>query len=84
MSSRDPRWAVPFAVAIGIPMYSNAASIIPIVEALPEKGAVSGFATAYLGSRAAVWANRVHQVCGVILPGVGTLILFWLARHALA
>lgn len=30
-------WSVPLAVAIGVPMYSNAAGIIPVVEALLAK-----------------------------------------------
>jgi uncharacterized membrane protein YraQ (UPF0718 family) len=41
-------WAVPLAVAIGIPMYSNAAGIIPIVEALLEKGAALGTVLAFM------------------------------------
>jgi len=32
-------WSVPLAVLIGIPIYSNAAGIIPVVSALMEKGA---------------------------------------------
>ncbi|MCK7478128.1 MAG: hypothetical protein M0C28_12450 [Candidatus Moduliflexus flocculans] len=35
-------WSVPLAVLIGIPLYSNAAGIIPIVQALLEKGAALG------------------------------------------
>jgi uncharacterized protein len=35
-------WSVPLAVLIGIPMYSNAAGIIPIVQALLGKGAALG------------------------------------------
>ena len=31
-------WSVPLSVLIGIPMYSNAAGIIPMVHALLEKG----------------------------------------------
>jgi uncharacterized membrane protein YraQ (UPF0718 family) len=41
-------WAVPLAVLIGIPMYSNAAGIIPIVEALLEKGAALGTVLAFM------------------------------------
>ena len=52
------------------------------VVLLLAAGAASGFAAAYLGSRAALWATRVHQVFGVILAGVGALILFSLARLA--
>jgi uncharacterized membrane protein YraQ (UPF0718 family) len=41
-------WSVPVAVLIGIPLYSNAAGIIPIVSALIEKGASLGTALAFM------------------------------------
>jgi len=41
-------WSVPLAVLLGIPMYSNAAGIIPIVEALLEKGAALGTVLAFM------------------------------------
>jgi hypothetical protein len=41
-------WSVPLAVLIGIPMYSNAAGIIPIVQALLEKGAALGTVLAFM------------------------------------
>ncbi len=41
-------WSVPAAVAIGVPMYSNAAGIIPIVEALLGKGAALGTVLAFM------------------------------------
>jgi uncharacterized membrane protein YraQ (UPF0718 family) len=41
-------WSVPFAVLFGIPMYSNAAGIIPIVQALLEKGAALGTVLAFM------------------------------------
>jgi uncharacterized membrane protein YraQ (UPF0718 family) len=43
-------WSVPLAVIIGIPMYSNAAGIIPIVEALLAKGAALGTVLAFMMS----------------------------------
>jgi len=43
-------WSVPVAVFIGIPMYSNAAGIIPIVQALLEKGASLGTVLAFMMS----------------------------------
>ena len=43
-------WSVPIAVIIGIPMYSNAAGIIPIVQALLEKGASLGTVLAFMMS----------------------------------
>lgn len=41
-------WSVPLAVLIGIPMYSNAAGIIPIIHALIEKGAALGTVLAFM------------------------------------
>jgi uncharacterized membrane protein YraQ (UPF0718 family) len=43
-------WAVPAAVAMGIPMYSNAAGIVPIISALLGKGAALGTALAFMMS----------------------------------
>ena len=43
-------WSVPLAVLLGIPMYSNAAGIIPIVQALLEKGAALGTVLAFMMS----------------------------------
>ena len=41
-------WSVPAAVLLGIPLYSNAAGVIPIVGALIEKGASVGTALAFM------------------------------------
>ena len=43
-------WSVPLAVLIGVPLYSNAAGIIPILQALLEKGAALGTALAFMMS----------------------------------
>jgi uncharacterized membrane protein YraQ (UPF0718 family) len=43
-------WSVPLAVLIGIPMYSNAAAIIPVVQALLGKGAALGTVLAFMMS----------------------------------
>ena len=43
-------WSVPVAVLIGVPMYSNAAGIIPIVQALLGKGAALGTVLAFMMS----------------------------------
>jgi hypothetical protein len=43
-------WSVPAAVLVGIPMYSNAAGIIPVVEALLGKGAALGTVLAFMMS----------------------------------
>jgi uncharacterized membrane protein YraQ (UPF0718 family) len=47
---RSAWWAVPVSVLIGIPMYSNAAGIIPVVQALLEKGAALGTVLAFMMS----------------------------------
>jgi uncharacterized protein len=47
---RDAWWSVPAAVVLGIPMYSNAAGIIPVVEALLGKGAALGTTLAFMMS----------------------------------
>lgn len=45
------RWyAVPLAVLIGIPLYSNAAGVIPLVSALTEKGVAMGTTLAFMMS----------------------------------
>ncbi len=41
-------WSVPAAVLIGIPLYSNAAGIIPVVQALLGKGAALGTVLAFM------------------------------------
>jgi uncharacterized membrane protein YraQ (UPF0718 family) len=44
----DKWYAVPLAVIIGIPLYSNAAGIIPLVEAFTEKGVAMGTTLAFM------------------------------------
>ena len=41
-------FAVPIAVALGVPLYSNAAGVIPIVHALMEKGMAIGTVLAFM------------------------------------
>lgn len=43
-------WSVPAAVLLGVPMYSNAAGIIPVVQALLGKGASLGTVLAFMMS----------------------------------
>jgi hypothetical protein len=47
-AGRDNPFAVPLAVLIGVPLYSNAAGIIPIVQALMEKGMAIGTVLAFM------------------------------------
>lgn len=45
---RNHWWSVPAAVLVGIPIYSNAAGIIPVVEALLGKSAALGTVLAFM------------------------------------
>ncbi|MEO8545906.1 MAG: permease [Burkholderiaceae bacterium] len=47
---REAWWSVPLAVLLGIPMYTNAAGVIPIVQALLTKGAALGTVLAFMMS----------------------------------
>ena len=48
LMGKDVWYAVPLAVLIGIPLYSNAAGIIPVVQVLLEKGASLGTSLAFM------------------------------------
>ena len=50
LMGKEAWWSVPTAVILGVPMYSNAAGIIPIVQALLEKGASLGAVLAFMMS----------------------------------
>jgi uncharacterized membrane protein YraQ (UPF0718 family) len=50
LMGRDAWWSVPAVVLLGIPMYSNAAGIIPVIEALLAKGAALGTVLAFMMS----------------------------------
>ena len=50
MGKQAPWWSVPAAVLIGVPMYTNAAGVIPIVQALLAKGAALGTVLAFMMS----------------------------------
>lgn len=43
-------WSVPLAVLVGVPLYSNAAGILPVAQALLEKGAALGTVLAFMMS----------------------------------
>ncbi|MFZ5643905.1 MAG: permease [Bacillota bacterium] len=49
-AGKDSLFAVPLAVAVGVPLYSNAAGTIPIVHALMEKGMSMGTVLAFMMS----------------------------------
>jgi uncharacterized membrane protein YraQ (UPF0718 family) len=48
LMGRSVWYSVPLSVLIGIPLYSNAAGIVPIVSVLLEKGAALGTSLAFM------------------------------------
>ena len=79
---KDVWWAVPAAVLLGVPMYTNAAGIIPIVEALIGKGAALGTVLAFMMSvialsapemiilRKALKPRLIATFAGVVATGI--------------
>jgi len=68
-------WSVPLAVLIGVPMYSNAAGIIPVVHALLEKGAALGTVLAFMMSVIALSLPEMIILRKVLRPVlIGTFI----------
>jgi len=61
-------WAVPLAVVLGVPMYSNAAGIIPIVQALLGKGAALGTVLAFMMSVVALSLPEMIILRKVLRP----------------
>ncbi|MEO8613390.1 MAG: permease [Chloroflexota bacterium] len=47
---KDTFWAVPVAVLLGVPLYSNAAGVIPVVSVLLDKGVALGTVLAFMMS----------------------------------
>jgi len=80
---KDAWWSVPAAVILGIPMYSNAAGIIPIVEALLGKGAALGTVLAFMMSVIALSLPEMvilrkvlkPRLIGIFIAVVGSGIL---------
>ncbi len=81
---KDAWWSVPAAVVVGIPMYSNAAGIVPIIEALLGKGAALGTVLAFMMSVIALSLPEMvilrkvlkPKLIAVFIAVVGTGILF--------
>jgi hypothetical protein len=90
---RSAWWSVPLAVLIGVPMYSNAAGIIPVVEALLGKGAALGTVLAFMMSvialslpeliilRKVLRPQLIAAFVGVVATGI--LLVGWLFNAVL-
>lgn len=67
-ASADNLFAVPAAVLTGIPLYSNATGVIPIVEALMAKGVPLGTVLALMMSVAAISLPEIVILRKVLKP----------------
>ena len=86
-------WSVPLAVLVGIPMYSNAAGIIPVVQALLGKGAALGTVLAFMMSVIALSLPEMVILRKVLRPqliatfvgivAIGILAVGWLFNAVL-
>lgn len=61
-------WGVPLAVLIGVPLYSNAAGVLPLVEALHEKGLPMGTVLAFMMSVVALSLPEMILLRRVLKP----------------
>ncbi len=68
LMGRDAWWSVPLAVAIGVPLYANAAGIVPVVQALLGKGAALGTVLAFMMSVIALSAPEMIILRRVLKP----------------
>ena len=65
---KEAWWSVPLGVIIGVPMYANAAGIIPVVHALMEKGAALGTVLAFMMSVVALSLPEMIILRRVLKP----------------
>lgn len=68
LMGRGAWWSVPAAVLLGIPLYSNAAGVIPIVSALLDKGAALGTALAFMMAVVALSLPEIIILRRVLKP----------------
>lgn len=61
-------WSVPAAVVLGVPLYSNAAGVIPVVQALMAKGAALGTVLAFMMAVVALSLPEIIILRRVLKP----------------
>ena len=64
----DGWWGLPLAVLIGVPLYSNAAGVLPLVEALHDKGLPMGTVLAFMMSVVALSLPEMILLRRVLKP----------------
>ena len=65
---KESWWSVPLGVLVGIPLYANAAGIIPVVHALMDKGAALGTTLAFMMSVVALSLPEIIILRRVLKP----------------
>jgi uncharacterized membrane protein YraQ (UPF0718 family) len=65
---KDAWWSVPAGVALGVPLYANAAGVMPVVHALMEKGAALGTVLAFMMSVVALSLPELIILRRVLKP----------------
>ena len=67
-AGKDNFFAVPIAVLMGVPLYSNAAGVIPLVAALQEKGMAMGTVLAFMMAVTALSLPEMIILRNVLKP----------------
>ena len=67
---KEAWWSVPLAVLLGVPMYTNAAGIIPVVQALIGKGAALGTVLAFMMAVIGLSAPEIVILRKVLRPAL--------------
>lgn len=68
IAGKDNWLAVPIAVIIGVPLYSNAAGIVPVISSLIEKGLPLGTALAFMMAVVALSLPEIIILRKVLKP----------------
>ncbi len=76
---KDAWWSVPAAVLVGVPLYSNAAGVIPIASSLMEKGASLGTVLAFMMSVVGLSLPEMIILRRVLKPPLLALFIFVIA-----
>jgi uncharacterized protein len=68
-------WALPVAAVIGMPLYANVASVVPLVQALSAKGVALGTLMAFMTSVVALSMPSLVMLRRIIkLPLLGLFV----------
>ncbi|PIE65449.1 MAG: hypothetical protein CSA26_03780 [Desulfobacterales bacterium] len=68
-------WSVPLSVLIGVPVYTNAAGVIPVIDALLDKGAALGTVLAFMMSVTALSFPEMIILRNVLKPKLIALFI---------